>query len=135
MSDTTQSLPALADEIRASVSTATAITAEQYMTWSGRLRGLPEGEIGSTCAAICQLATWQSEHGKAPLAEQLFDLAMSASAEMAKETASFQAQEAALGSSARRQLLGGSEKVRAPKVGEAAPAGSIQAGGLSPRRA
>lgn len=134
MSDTDKKLT-LVDEMTEVLAKASTITAERYMNWSGRLRALPEGEIGPTSMAICQLATWQAEQGSKALAEQLFDLAMSASAELAQETAAMQAQEASLGDAARRQLLGGVEKKRAPQLGEAAPAGSIKGGGLSPRRA
>ncbi len=135
MNDTDKKTLTLVDEICEVLTKTKSISAERFMHWSGRLRSLPEGEIGPTSMAICQLATYQAEHNESALAEQLFDLAMSASSELAKETVGLQAQEASTGDHARRQLLGGAEKKRAPQLGEAAPAGSIQVGGLSPRRA
>lgn len=126
-------LPPLAEEIGAQTSEGKPVSSEQLLAWSNRLRGLPVGAVGRCSLAICQIAAYQAEQGAAAVAEQLLDLAISASTELALETNVFHGELGHQRSKDRRQLLAASPK-RAPAVGAAAPEGSVLAGGLSARR-
>ncbi|MFO0725755.1 MAG: hypothetical protein U1E65_18365 [Myxococcota bacterium] len=126
-------LPPLALEIGEKIGTSDRVEPEQLSAWSTALRALPDGQIGNTVMAICQIAAWHHEQGRPALGEALLELGRSASAELARETAMLQAEIEGLDARERRQLLA-FQAPRAPRVGESAPEGSVSALEFQPLR-
>lgn len=125
----------LADEIIADLMKSELTwSAECEARISGQLRGLISGEVGWALLSLTRFAAALDERGARDTSAHLMAVVLSFTPALAQETATFEAEVAERRSAHARQMVGGRAPVCPPRVGEAAPEGTLSLDHFNPHR-